>query len=313
LEESGLPTIDANWQVRHAVANGDMSWLLDADVLRDAGMTWEDALSLAGDKLPKAQLWEALIPTMGYMALLRNLRNFDEAGVSDKTAAWVSAKLADSIEVSRSRQFPYRFLAAYEQVSNLRWGVNLNAALDASLKNLPRLSGRSLVLIDTSGSMTGGGFSARSKMTPAKAAAIFGVALALRNPGAVDLYGFATGVFRHDVPRGASLISEVTKFVNRTGEAGHGTNIADSIQCTIVPAHDRVFVISDMQTMDRGADQAVPVDVPLYCFNLGGYQHTAFPAGTTRNRHEFGGLTDSTFRVVPLLEAGRAGQWPWSM
>ena len=29
------------------------------------------------------------------------------------------------------------------------------------------------------------------------------------------------------------------------------------------------------------------------------------------NRHTFGGLTDAAFRLIPLLEAGRAGAWPW--
>ena len=55
--------------------------------LAAAGMTWEDVLSLAGSTVDKAALWTALIPSMGYMALLRNLRNFDEAGVPDEVAA----------------------------------------------------------------------------------------------------------------------------------------------------------------------------------------------------------------------------------
>src|SRR3712207_7767035 len=52
----------------------------------------------------------ALAPTMGYMALLRNLRNFDEAGMPDEVAAVVAARLGDPDEVARSRQLPYRFL-----------------------------------------------------------------------------------------------------------------------------------------------------------------------------------------------------------
>jgi len=48
--------------------------VLEPERLRAAGRTWEDALSLAGGKLDKAALWAALIPSMGYMALLRNLR-----------------------------------------------------------------------------------------------------------------------------------------------------------------------------------------------------------------------------------------------
>jgi hypothetical protein len=247
------------------------------------------------------------------MALLRNLRNFDEAGVSDEVAARVTAKLADPAEVARSRQFPYRFLAAYEQAPSLRWGQALDTALQASLANLPALPGRSLILVDTSSSMTSGGFSARSTMSPIKAAAVFGVALAARGEQ-VDLHGFADRVFRHTVRKGASVIREVDRFVARVGEVGHGTRIAESVKATL-RGHDRVFVISDMQTFAPGPHtgnltEVVPRDTPLYGFNLGGYRHTAFDAGVP-NRIEFGGLTDATFRMIPLIEAGYNADWPF--
>ena len=275
-------------------------------------MTWEDALSMAGSTLHREQLWTALIPGMGYMALLRNLRNFDQAGIGDDVAAQVCARLADPAAVAASRQFPYRFLAAYGEAPSLRWGVALDRALQRSPSGLPALAGRSLILVDTSASMTSRGFSQRSAMTPAKAAAVFGVALAARGEK-VDLYGFADGVFRHEVPVGASVIREVDRFVARTGEVGHGTQIAASIRRTL-RGHDRVFVISDMQTFATapGSDvhQVVPRRTSLYGFNLGGYAKTAFDAGTP-NRIEFGGLTDATFRMIPLLEAGRDAGWPF--
>jgi hypothetical protein len=280
--------------------------VLDPAALAAAGMTWE---ALAGWRQAPmdAAAWTAVIPSMGYMALLRNLRNFDEAGVGDDVAAAVAAKLADPAEVAASRQFPYRFLAAYEQAPSLRWSAVLDEALRLSLLNLPALHGTSLVLVDTSASMTGRAFSARSSMTPAKAAAVFGVVLAAR--AGADLYGFADGAFRHNVRRGANVIREVERFVARTGEVGHGTHIAHAIRATYRD-HDRVFIISDMQTMDAGTGQAVPTKVPIYGFNLGGYRPAAMATGAG-NRHEFGGLTDATFRMVPLLEAGRHGTWPW--
>ena len=48
-----------------------------------------------------AQVWERLVGVMGYMALLRNLRNLDQAGVSDEVADQVAARLADPDEVTR--------------------------------------------------------------------------------------------------------------------------------------------------------------------------------------------------------------------
>jgi TROVE domain len=311
LSIGALPMLTANAGLRAAAAE-DASVLLDAQRLKTAGMTWEDVLSLAGSKLDKGKLWTALIPSMGYMATLRNLRNFDEAGVSDKVAAGVAARLCNADNVARSRQFPFRFLAAYEQAPSLRWGHALDQALQASLDNLPALPGRTLILVDTSGSMTSGGFSARSKMSPAKAAAVFGVALAAKGER-VDLHGFADGVFGHAVSKGASVLKEVDRFVKRTGEVGHGTQIAASVRATY-QGQDRVVLISDMQTMDgaygRGVSEAVPAHVPIYGFNLGGYKHTAYATGSA-NRHEFGGLTDATFRMIPLLEAGRNADWPW--
>jgi hypothetical protein len=189
----------------------------------------------------------------------------------------------------------------------------LDQALQASLQNLPAMPGRSLILVDTSASMTSGGISARSNVTPLKAAAVFGVALAARGEQ-VDLHGFADGVFRHTVAKGASVIREVAAFVGRSGEVGHGTAIVQSLQATY-RGQDRVFLISDMQTMagpyGAGVSDVVPAHVSLYGFNLAGYKHAAYATGTP-NRHEFGGLTDATFRMVPLLERGHDAPWPWA-
>jgi TROVE domain len=311
LSIDALPMLRANAEIRGAAAH-DPTVLLDAERLKSAGMTWEDVLSLAGSVVDKRLLWQALIPSMGYMALLRNLRNFDEAGVPDEVTATVAARLSDPESVARSRQFPFRFLAAYEQAPSLRWGHALDKALQLSLANLPAFPGRTLILVDTSASMTQGGLSARSKMTPAKAAAVFGVALAAKGED-VDLRGFADGVFRHDVSKAASVLKESDRLVARTGEVGHGTQIATSLRATF-KNHDRVVIISDMQTMDggygQGVSEAVPASVPIYGFNLGGYRHTAYATGSV-NRHEFGGLTDATFRMIPLLEGGKNADWPW--
>ncbi|GAA4464057.1 TROVE domain-containing protein [Phytohabitans houttuyneae] len=285
--------------------------LADPARLARAGMTWEALSGWLDGPMDKAA-WEAMIPSMGIMALARNLRNFDEAGVSDQVAATVAARFADPAEVAKSRMFPFRWLAAYEQAPSPRWGHALDKALQASLSHLPAMPGRTLVLVDTSASMSSGGFSKHSKMTPVKAAAVFGVALAAKGER-VDLHGFADGVFRHRVGKGASVIKEVAAFCKRIGEVGHGTQVAQSIRATFA-GHDRVFVISDMQTMTGhhagGVMQAVPRSVPLYGVNLGGYRPAAFDAGSP-NRIEFGGLTDAMFRIVPLVEAGGDASWPW--
>lgn len=301
-----LPMVAAQATLRR-VAAGDPTVLFDVEALRRAGMTWEDALSLAGDRVDKARLWAALIPTMGIFALARNLRNIDQAGVTDADVAPALARFGDPAQVARSRMFPFRWLAAYEQAPSLRWGHALDQALQASLAALPAFPGRTLVLVDTSGSMTSIPYSSKSKMAPIKAAAVFGVALAAKGE-AVDLVGFADGrrPFRHTVARGASVIREVDAFCRRSGEDGHGTAIAASLRAAYA-GHDRVVIVSDMQTMDGGVSAAVPASTPIYGFNLGGYRPAAMASAP--GRVELGGLTDATFRLIPMIEDGRAAAW----
>lgn len=278
--------------------------------LADAGMTWEALAGWLQGPMDRAA-WEAVIPSMGYMALLRNLRNFDEAGLPDEVADRVIAKLVDPEQVARSRQLPFRFFSAYLNAPSLRWGHALDKALTLATSNVPAFKGRTLVLVDTSASMTTSRISGKSTVSPAQAAALFGVSLAVK--GGVDLYGFADGVFRHPAPAGASVLRELERFVSRTGEVGHGTQIAASVRATY-SGHDRVIILSDMQTMGGyyagNVTDAAPKHIPMYGFNLVGYQHAAMPTGMG-NRHELGGFSDSTFKLIPLLEAGKSADWPF--
>lgn len=307
-EISPLPMVAANQFLRSEAARNPEA-LLDAGLLKRAGMTWEDALSLAGARLPKDRLWAALIPSMGYMALLRNLRNFDDAGVPDDIAAGVGAVLSDPGQVARSRQFPFRFLSAFRAAPSLRWSYPLDKALNLSLGNVPALKGRSLILVDRSGSMFDT-ISERSGLNRADTAAIFGAALAVRSEHA-DLVEFGTGSQPVQF-RGAE---SVLRVVERFGNMG-GTNTADAVRRHFRDGfHSRVIIVTDEQAHYGyyGADPTslVPASVPVFTWNLAGYERGHGPSGTA-NRHVFGGLTDVSFRLIPLLESGRdATSWPW--
>jgi hypothetical protein len=300
LSFASLPMVSANALLRAAAC--DPAVLLDPARLAAAGMTWQGVLSLAGSNVDKRLLWRAVVPMMGYLALLANLRRFDEAEIHDDVAATVSARLGDPARVARSRQLPLRFVSAHEQAPSLRWGPALERALQASLANLPRFSGRTLVLVDTSASMTRP--VDRSLLTPAKTAAVFSVALAA-GTGA-ELYGFADRHFRHEVARGGSILKEANRFLARTGEAGQVTAVAEALRGTY-SGHDRVIVVSDARIADFSL---VPHEVAVFAINLG-------PSGPQRvvqhapNRYEFGALSDATFRLIPLLEAARDSLWPW--
>jgi hypothetical protein len=288
--------------------------------LADAGMTWEALAGWLQGPMDKAA-WEAIIPSMGVMALARNLRNFDEAGVSDEVAAQICARFADPEQVARSRMFPFRWWAAYKHAPSLRWAHALEQALNHSLTNVPRLKGSTLILVDRSPSMFPGySFSTpnSSDITLAEQAAVFGAALALRaeKPTLVEFGGDSKKL---DVVKGGSVLKHVEAFGRIDG-----TDIPTAVE-THWFAHDRIVIVTDEQTRpgwlpsnmrgyggmrETAIDDLVPKATPVYMWNMAGYKPGAMPSGTT-GRHTFGGLTDAAFRMMPLLEAGRDCDWPW--
>ena len=315
-----LRTIRANRIIRQHVAVGVPDVLLDAETLRSGGMTWEDALSLAGSSVPKDKLWEAMIPSMGYMALIRNLRNFDEAGISNSVARTVADRIADPEQVAKSRQLPFRFLSAYLNAPSLRWAQALEEAISHSLNNVPTLDGHTLVLIDTSGSMTNP-MSENSKVKAVMAAALFGLALKMKNPENTDVYGWADGHFSVNPDKGFALLKLAQEFQKLVGSVGHGTRMASAVQTTY-KGQDRVLLLSDMQAFPadkgRGAygvgdvNAAAPATTPVYCWNIVGYSNSAMPSNGKANRYDLSGLTDHAFKMIGQLEGAQRSMWPWS-
>ncbi|WP_128375129.1 TROVE domain-containing protein [Streptomyces cavernae] len=275
-----------------------------AERLAAAGMTWEALAGWLQGPLDAA-VWEAVIPSMGAMALVRNLRNFDLAGVGDGVAAEVARRICDPAEVARSRQFPFRYLAAHRNAPSHRWERSLEAALGHSLANVPALPGRTLVLVDRSGSM----FdlpSAGTQLNRADSAAIFGTALALRAERA-DLIEFGSGSRPVEPAPGESVLRALDRFhdLGGTDTAGAVTRHYDE--------HDRVVVVTDEQAhLSPFGDPlgAVPEQIPVYTWNLAGYAVGHGADGP--HRHTFGGLSDAAFRVIPLVESGvQDAKWPW--
>lgn len=75
--------------------------------------TWETEVSLKGNK---ATTWESLLDhkKLPFMAMMRNLRNMLIANMDDKHHTAVVKRLSSETQVVNSRQFPSRFLSAYE-------------------------------------------------------------------------------------------------------------------------------------------------------------------------------------------------------
>ncbi|NND02045.1 MAG: TROVE domain-containing protein, partial [Acidimicrobiia bacterium] len=272
-------------------------------LLTEAGATWE---WLSG-WLPggmDAEAWEAVIPSMGYMALLRNLRNFDEAGISPERARSVREILADPERVAKSRQFPYRFWSAYKNVPSLDWAPTLEKALELSVGNIPELSGRTLVLTDTSASMTSS-VSRHSKVRHFEIAALFAAALAGESKD-VELVSFATESEMVPFRRRQSVLRTIERVESRIGVVGHGTRLGHAIK-RWYDGHDRVVVFSDMQTADQIPDLR---GTSVYVFNTGGYRATPFAVGKA-GHYEIGGFSDAAFRLMATLEDFQDAGWPF--
>ena len=106
--------------------------------------TWEVALSAGGDK---RAAWERLLRErkLGALALLRNLRSLQQAGAEE---GLVRAALA---EMKTDRVLPFRFLAAARHAP--QWEAELEKAMFSSVAAQPNLAGKTLFLVDVSGSM----------------------------------------------------------------------------------------------------------------------------------------------------------------
>jgi hypothetical protein len=290
------------------------NWTTAVDMFAQAGMTWENV----GSWLPggwTAKAWEAIIPSMGYMALLRNLRNFDKAGVANSVAKIVAEKLADPVEVARSRQLPMRFLSAHRATANsVRWAWAIEQALDLSLANITERKGNTLVLVDTSGSMNSG-FSKDGTLLRWDAATVFGIALARRCEQATVVsysggyYGNYTNTKVFDLRAGESLLKAVDRWKSGGFFINGGTDTPGAIRRHF-RGHDRLVVLTDEQDHYGDVHTTVPESTWFYTWNLAGYQAGYSKSGSNR-RHTFGGLSDASFGIMEAVEAGVTGKWPW--
>lgn len=295
--------------------------------LSDANFTWE---RLAG-WLPggmDAEAWEAIIPSMGIMALIRNLRNFEDTKVSKAVLKRIADRIADPDEVARSRQFPYRWWSAYKNSGTMFFGPALEEALEHSTSNVPEFKGRTLVMVDTSSSMQSP-VSGRSQVQMVEIAALFAAAVAAKSD--VVLHPYANSTYRAKIHR--SVLRTIQDIHAQIGRVGMGTNTWPStLQAWSENGpFDRIVVFTDMQDHPAHAEQRLSgarmwdgvtrnglivsqparlPDVPVYVWDLRGYGKANIDTNVS-GRYLFSGFSDSAFRLIGLLEAGRNAEWPW--
>ncbi|MEA5060787.1 MAG: TROVE domain-containing protein [Candidatus Pelethousia sp.] len=129
----------------HKILNGSL----------ETPYTWETRLSHKGNT---REVWEELIQSgqVGYMALLRNLRNI--LMVTPANADLALNRIADREAVLTSKQLPFRFYAAYQALRtaglcSTKVADALERAVAHSVENMEMLPGKTLLAIDVSGSM----------------------------------------------------------------------------------------------------------------------------------------------------------------
>lgn len=312
LREQGLNLLADAYSIDAVEPQARRQFLTDfTDTVQNAGYTWERLSGWLPDGMD-AQAWEAIIPSMGYMALLRNLRNFEQAKVSKSVLRKVADRLADPEQVAKSRQFPYRFWSAYRNSGTMLFGPALEDALELSVQNVPEFTGRTLVAVDTSASMEAT-VSGRSKVRNVEIGALFAASLGARSD--VDLMIYAN---QGRIVKGTflSVMRTIDEINRRIGEVGHGTETWTSVlQC--YDGHDRIVVFTDMQ--DHPARARVgylnpePVelpDVPIYVWDLAGYKGANVDTSVP-GRYLMSGFTDAAFKLIAMLEQGLNAAWPW--
>ena len=177
--------------------------------------TWEVALSSGGDK--KAH-WERLLQEnkLGALALLRNLRNFQQAKVDESL---VEKALA---EIKVDRVLPFRFISAARYAPQLE--PSLEVAMLKCLSTQGKLPGHTVLLVDVSASMDRL-LSAKSDISRLDAAN--GVAMLLRDIcDKVSIYSFSMKLVLIPPRRGFALRDAIYNSQEHSG-----TPLGEAIRC----------------------------------------------------------------------------------
>jgi 60 kDa SS-A/Ro ribonucleoprotein len=243
--------------------------------------TWEVNLSGGADK---RETFERLISTgqLGYLALLRNLRNMVDAGCDMGLVrnAIIARKGAELV-------FPFRYVAAARACPQLEPAID--QALCEAVACGPRLSGTTVVLVDVSGSMDEK-VSAKSDMTRMDAAA----ALASVINGDVRVFTFSNSVVEVPPRRGMAGVDAVI------GSQEHsGTYLGQAVGAVNEKVHhDRLIVITDEQSHDRVPD---PVAKKAYMINVASAKNGV---GYGRWTH-IDGFSEAVIRFITEFENDR--------
>jgi hypothetical protein len=235
--------------VRPTPINEEQSMLWKRAVKRELETpdTWEVSLSGGANK---KETFERLIREgkLGYLALLRNLRNMAQSGcdVDLVRQAIVARKGAQLV-------LPFRYVAAARAAPQFE--PALDQALCEAVAEMPILAGKTIVLVDVSHSMNAR-LSGKSDMTRMIAAST----LAAIIPGDVRLFSFSNEIVEVPPRRGMAGVDALVRSQHHSNTyLGLAVNAINGLP------HDRLIVVTDEQSNDRVPD---PVSRRAYMINV---------------------------------------------
>jgi hypothetical protein len=239
--------------------------------------TWEVALSAGADK---KETFERMLreQTLGYLALLRNLRNMAQAGVDPDLV-----KDAILARKGARRVLPFRYVAAARAAPQFE--PQLDKALVASIAEMEPLAGRTIVLVDVSGSMDAR-LSRKSDMNRMDAAAT----LASIIPGDVRVFTFSDRVVEVPPRRGMAGVDAIKRSQEHSG-----TYLGAALARINRLSHDRLIVVTDEQSHDPVGD---PAAGKTYMINVASYRNGV---GYGRWTH-IDGFSESVLRFIRAVE-----------
>ena len=273
-------------------------------------MTWETELSANGNN---TETWEKLIDSgkVGYMALLRNLRNIIRA--NPKNLEKVYNTIEDPDMVRRSKQLPFRFLSAYKSIRDIGGSRALDAlelAVSESVMNMPVFRGTTVIAVDVSGSMSSR-ISDKSEVRCGEIGMLLGM-IANRICENCVFYLFDNSISRGDIPRTTPILYAAThKSMN-----GGATNMSLTFEAMIQQGinADRIIILSDNQcnitsgwpykAVQSVADEyrrKTGNDLWVHAIDLMGYGTQQFRGPKT---NIIAGWSEKVFQFVKLAEKG---------
>ena len=325
---------DALFLVHPRAKDEQQQALFDKIVNRQLAIpyTWETELSALGQQQFESdgqrqeafrEKWEELIRSgkMGYMALLRNLRNMLQANISPSEVQLVADRLSDAVQVANSKQLPFRYLSAYrelEEVESLHTQTVMTALETAVKHSAANIEGfdrntRVLLASDVSGSMWTP-ISKRSTVRNYDIGLLLAMLLRSRcNQVVTGIFGDEWKVV--NMPNDNILMAtrQLEKISNSVGYSTNGYKVIDWLISNKM-VMDKVMMFTDLQMWDSTSHnqdiefywkkyKRIAPAAKLYLFDLAGYGQSPLRL-VSKDVYLIAGWSDRVFDVLSAIDRG---------